>query len=123
MADARNNKIRKITPAGVVSTLCGSGAVGAADGTGTAASFSYPAGIAVDSTGNLYIADVGNNEIRKVTPAGVVTTVAGSTTPGDVDGTGSAAAFSDPYGVTIDKSGNIYVTEQGNDKVRKITIQ
>ena len=123
VADARNNKIRKITPAGVVSTLCGSGSVGAADGTGTAASFSYPAGIAVDNSGNLYVADVGNNEIRKVTPAGVVTTVAGSTTPGDADGTGSAAAFSDPYGVAIDKTGNIYVTEQGNDKVRKITIQ
>ena len=123
VADTRNNKIRKITPAGVVSTLAGGGAVGSADGTGTAASFNYPAGIAVDSIGNLYIADVGNNEIRKVTPAGVVTTVAGSTTPGDVDGTGSAAAFSNPYGVTVDKSGNIYVTEQGNDKVRKIIIQ
>lgn len=123
VADARNNKIRKITPAGVVNTLCGSGSVGAADGTGTAATFSYPAGIAVDNSGNLYVADVGNNEIRKVTPAGVVTTVAGSTTAGDIDGTGSAAAFSDPYGVAIDKSGNIYVTEQGNDKVRKITIQ
>jgi serine/threonine protein kinase, bacterial len=123
VADARNNKIRKITSAGVVSTFAGSGGLGSADGTGTAASFNYPAGIAIDSAGNLYVADVDNSEIRKITPAGVVTTVAGSTTAGDTDGTGSAAAFSYPYGVTVDKSGNIYVTEQGNDKVRKITIQ
>jgi serine/threonine protein kinase, bacterial len=123
VADARNNKIRKITPAGVVSTLAGSGAQGAADGTGAAASFNYPAGIAVDSSGNLYVADVDNSEIREVTPAGVVTTVAGSTTAGDADGTGSAAAFSYPYGVAVDKSGDIYITEQGNDKVRRITVQ
>jgi sugar lactone lactonase YvrE len=123
VADSRNNKIRKITSAGIVSTFAGSGALGSADGTGTAASFNYPAGIAIDSAGNLYIADVDNSEIRKITPAGVVTTVAGSTSAGDTDGTGSAAAFSYPYGVTVDKTGNIYVTEQGNDKVRKITIQ
>jgi len=123
VADARNNKIRKITPAGVVSTLAGSGAVGAADGTGTAATLNYPSGIAIDSAGNLYVADDGNNVIRMITPSGVVTTIAGSTTEGDVDGTGSAAEFEFPYGIAIDKSGNIYVTDQGNDKVRKITIQ
>lgn len=123
VADARNNEIRKITSAGVVTTFAGSGTPGAADGTGTSATLNYPAGIAIDSAGNLYVADNGNNEIRMITPSGVVTTVAGSTKSGDTDGTGTAATFEYPYGIAIDKSGNIYVTDQGNDKVRKITRQ
>ncbi len=123
IADARNNKIRKITSAGIVTTFAGSGSPGAADGTGTAATLNYPTGIAIDTAGNLYVADNSNNEIRLITPSGVVTTIAGSTRSGDTDGTGTAAVFEYPYGIAIDKSGNIYVTDQGNDKVRKITRQ
>ena len=123
VADERNNAIRKITSSGVVTTLAGSGSVGSADGTGAAASFSNPTGVAVDSAGNIYVTDVGNNEIRKITPAAVVTTVAGSAKSGFADGTGAAAEFEYPYGLSIDPKGNIYVSDQGNEKIRKITIQ
>ncbi|WP_205962781.1 NHL repeat-containing protein [Pararobbsia silviterrae] len=121
VADSGNNEIRKITPTGVVSTLAGSTTSGSADGTGSGASFDYPAGVAVDASGNVYVADYGNNEIRKITPLGVVTTLAGSTTPGDVDGTGSAAAFDGPYGVAVDASGNVYVAEYDGQEIREIT--
>jgi serine/threonine protein kinase, bacterial len=122
IADQKNNLVRKVTAAGVVSTLAGSGTPGSADGTGTAAGFSSPCGVAVDSVGNVYVADVGNDEIRMITPAGVVTTVAGSSQQGSADGTGSAASFEFPYGITI-FGGNLYVTDQGNEKIRKIVIQ
>jgi sugar lactone lactonase YvrE len=123
VADTGNSIIRKITAAGVVSTLAGTaGASGSADGTGPAASFSVPGGIAVDTTGNLYVADTGNNTIRKITSAGVVSTFAGTAgTWGSVDGTGSAASFDTPGGIAVDTSGNLYVADSGNDLIRKIT--
>ena len=121
VADSENYKIRKITPAGVVTTLAGSGAEGAADGTGTAASFSIPYGLAADSNGNVYVADSGNDKIRKITPAGVVTTLAGSGAEGAADGTGNAASFSDCEGVAVDNAGNVYVADSNNNKIRKIT--
>jgi uncharacterized repeat protein (TIGR01451 family) len=124
VADENNNTIRKITPAGVVTTLAGlAGSYGSADGTGSAARFYYPAGIAVDSSGNVYVADTYNNTIRKITPDGVVTTLAGCAmcNPDSVDGTGSDARFNSPWGVAVDSSGNVYVADTYNNTIRKIT--
>ena len=123
VADYNNHTIRKVTPAGVVTTLAGSaGLLGSADGTGSAARFNYPYGVAVDSSGNVYVADNGNHTIRKVTPTGGVTTLAGSTgLAGSIDGTGSAARFFYPYGVAVDNSDNVYVADYTNDTIRKVS--
>ncbi len=121
VADRENRKIRKITPDGVVSTLAGSGEFGDVDGSGTAAKFNGPGGVAVDANGNVYVADELNHKIRKITPDGVVTTLAGSGTEGDAEGSGSAAQFNRPEGVAVDASGNVYVSDRGNHKIRKIT--
>ena len=121
VADESNNLIRKITPAGVVTTLAGSGQSGSQDGQGTAASFSNPSGIAVDVAGNVYVTDLINNKIRKITPGGLVTTLAGSGFSGSADGTGAAATFNQPYGIAVDQQGNVFVTDWGNDLIRKIT--
>jgi streptogramin lyase len=122
VGDLGNNTIRKITSAGIVSTLAGSPRTGNANGTGTAAHFSYPSGIAVDSGGNMYVADQVNDEIRKITPSGVVTTLAGSPgNAGSADGTGAAAQFNYPFGVAVDGGGNVYVADASNDEIRKIT--
>ncbi len=124
VADFNNHAIRKITTAGVVTTLAGStsGTTGSVDGTGTAARFNYPAGIAVDSRGNLFVADRSNHAIRKITSAGVVTTLAGSTSRsfGFVDGIGTAARFDYPAGIAIDSAGNIFVADSTNNAIRKI---
>jgi sugar lactone lactonase YvrE len=121
VADFRNNRIRKITPTGLVSTLAGSGRAAYADGAGTAASFNQPFGIAVDSSGNVYVADEGNHRIRKITPLGLVTTIAGSGNPAYADGTGMAASFYDPTGVAVDAFGNVYVADVNNNRIRKLT--
>ena len=104
VADRSNHLIRKITAAGVVTTLAGSGSAGSANGTGTAASFNYPFGVAVDGNGTVYVADSYNHLIRKITAAGVVTTLAGSGSTGSANGTGTAASFNYPFGVAVDLS-------------------
>jgi sugar lactone lactonase YvrE len=123
VADMMNHTIRKISPEGAVSTLAGSaGSSGSSDGTGGGARFQEPVGVAVDSTGNVYVADSGNSTIRKVTPQGTVTTVAGSAgESGRSDGASSLARFDHPYGVTVDLSGTIYVADTFNHSIRRIT--
>ncbi|MFY8034541.1 MAG: hypothetical protein ACOVMN_08475, partial [Flexibacteraceae bacterium] len=121
VTDYNAHAIRKITSAGVVTTLAGNGTAGGSDATGSAATFRQPHGVAVDASGNLYIADRGNHKIRKITPAGVVTTFAGSGTAGYADGEGTAAQFNDPTGVSADASGNIFVTDGANRRIRKIS--
>ena len=114
-----NCTIREVTPVGnnwVVTTLAGlAGCTGTNDGTGSAARFYYPYGVAVDSAGNLYVADSGNHTIREVTPVGtnwVVTTLAGlAGSAGTNDGTGSTARFNYPAGVAVDSAGNVYVAD------------
>lgn len=126
VVDRLNQNIRKITPQKLVSTFAGSNDPigmnrdGNVDGTGTLAKFDTPFGIAIDGSGNLYVTDQGNHRIRKITPAGVVTTLAGST-PGFADGTGSAAKFSSPNGIAVDAAGNVFVSDSGNKRIRKIT--
>ena len=120
VTDHNNHKIRKITPEGVVTTFAGSGALGDDDGTAAAASFNKPTGITLDASGNVYVADGLNHKIRKITPEGEVSTLAGSA-EGYEDGTGAAAKFNYPLGITIDTSGNLYVADNGNHRIRKIT--
>lgn len=121
VADSFNHKIRKLTSDGTVTTLAGSGSIGSADGTGSAASFNYPVGIATDARGNIYVTDSGNFKVRMVSPAGTVTTLAGSGSIGSVDATGAAASFSNLGGLALDASGNVYVVDMGNNTIRKIT--
>lgn len=118
----KNHLVRKITTAGVVTTLAGNGA-GYADGTGTAAQFNNPHGIVADSEGNLFITDYGNYRIRKVTPDGVVTTLAGTGSAGNTNGTGTVASFGELQGIAIDADDNLYVCNYYGDvhNIRKIT--
>lgn len=123
VADAGNYTIRKVTPAGVVTTLAGAaGSRGCLDGVGAAARFGAPMGIAVDAQGTVYVADVVYHNIRKITAAGVVSTLAGVAGAfGHVDGPGAVAAFHSPMGVAVDAAATVYVADMGNHVIRKIT--
>ena len=124
VADSQNNTIRKITPAGVVSTIAGTArASGNVDGFTNKALFNFPTGIALDASNNVYVADSFNSSIRKITPSGLVSTFAGSKTGlvGAVDGFTNNARFFQPTALTVDKSGNLYVADSGNQQIRMIT--
>ena len=129
VADTLNDTIRKITPAGMVTTLAGRARnMGSADGVGSEAQFSSPRSLAVDANGNVYVADYFSNTIRKITPGGTVSTLAGSAarqgsvkSQGSADGPGSEARFNRPWGVAVDHGGNVYVADNFNHTIRKIT--
>lgn len=121
VSDRINNRIRKISVTGNVITLAGNGIAGFADGEGLSAQFNSPFGIDVDDQGNVYVADNSNNKIRKITPSGYVSTVAGSGAYGFLDGPANTARFASPYDVAVDKSGNIFVTDHANHRIRKIS--
>lgn len=123
VADSANHTIRKVTGAGVVTTLAGfAGVAGASDGQGAYARFNRPAGVAVDSSGNVYVADTGNSTVRRITAAGAVSTVAGlAGVTGLMDGAGGNAWFHEPEGIAVDGSGTLYVADTGNAAVRRIS--
>jgi sugar lactone lactonase YvrE len=123
VADTDNHTIRQLTPAGQVTTLAGlAGSAGSADGVGTQARFSHPSGIAVDASGTLYVADNGNYTVRKITPAGVVTTLAGlARHKGSAEGAGATARFHTPNGLAVDSYGTVYVADYINSVIRQIT--
>lgn len=121
VADTSNHLIRKISPSGLVTTLAGNGNSTFADGQGTAASFKYPNGVAVDAYNNVYVADLGNQRIRKISPAGLVTTLAGNGISTFADGQGTAASFNSPYRIAIDSDNTIYVGDEANQRIRKVS--
>jgi len=123
VADCYNNMIRKISSTGAVTTLAGRAGkhnMGSKDGKGAAASFNHPCGIALDNKGNVYVADVGNNKIRKITPDGVVSTLAGTGQRGLANGDAKVASFNRPFGVAVDEVGDVYVADYQNNLIRKI---
>jgi sugar lactone lactonase YvrE len=123
VADTSNNRIRKISADGKVTTLAGSGSAGYKDGPASEAQFDGPIGIAVDAQGSVVVADAYNDRIRKVSADGMVTTVAGTSSQGLQDGNAATATFDTPSGVAVDSKGNIFVADTGNSAVRKITPQ
>jgi uncharacterized protein YjiK len=121
VADRYNNAIRMVNIYGEVITLAGSGVAGRIDATGIAATFNKPFGIALDNNGNVYVADTENHSIRKISPLGIVTTIAGSITGefGTTNAKGGLARFNGPKGIVLDDLGNIYVADTGNNSIRK----
>src|SRR5829696_2795613 len=121
VADAgESNRIRKIAPDETVSTLAG-GVEGFSDGTGDKAQFNTPSALALGPDGNLFVADTGNNRIRKITPEGGVSTIAGDGTAGYLDGPAAQAKFNGPLGVAVDAHGKVYVADTYNDRIRVIS--
>jgi hypothetical protein len=124
VADGGNARIRKITPSGIISTIAGNGTVGYSGdgGPATSAALTVPWGLTVDSAGDIFIADWHNHRIRKITTAGIISSIAGTGTAGfNGDGIAATAArLSFPTGVAVDKHGNVYIADNYNDRIRKI---
>jgi sugar lactone lactonase YvrE len=121
VAELTGQRVRKITPSGTVSTLAGSGKSGQTDGIGTAAQFDHPHALTAEPGGTVYVADGGNNRIRRITVSGQVTTVAGAGDRGTNDGQGTAARFYGPDAIAVDGEGNLYVADTLNNRIRKVT--
>lgn len=121
VADYGHSQIKKITPSGQVIVLAGSGTPGFADGPAASAQFAYPYDVAVDTAGDVFVADQGNDRIREILPSGQVVTIAGNGTSGNVDGPAATAEFSNPAGVAVDAAGNLYVADYRNHSVREIS--
>ncbi|HHL40620.1 MAG TPA: hypothetical protein ENJ37_08945, partial [Deltaproteobacteria bacterium] len=121
VADSGNHALRKITPGGLVLTVAGGRRAGRRDGVGNSALFSWPTGIAVDKDGYIYVCDSNNNSIRRVSPEGLVITLAGSGTAGSADGEAAAASFTFPTGITVADDGTVYIADTGNNLIRKIS--
>ena len=120
VADAGNHRIRRIDPAGNVTTFAGTGVRGYVDGSGPTAQFNDPFGVMVDGVGDIYVADTGNHRIRRIDSTGNVTTLAGTGVSGFADGSGTAVRFNGPVGVAVDAGGNVFVTDAGNQRIRRI---
>jgi len=121
VADCNNQRIRKILPDGTVSTYAGSGSYGFQDGSAATARFWCPSGIAVDDTGAVYVADSNNHRVRKISVEGNVTTVAGAGTAGYANGAALSALLNRPKGLVVDKSGNVYISDSSNNRIRKLS--
>ena len=121
VADTNNHRIRRVGPGGWVTTWAGSGTAGYLDGPAAQAQFNYPYGVAVDSTGAVFVADRSNNRVRRIDAKGVVATVAGSGSASYLDGAASSAAFNQPLGLVVAANGTIYVAEGKNSRIRAIS--
>jgi hypothetical protein len=124
VADSGNNTLRRIASDGTVTTFAGlAGVSGSEDGSGPGALFNQPRSVAIDGSGTLYVADTGNSTVRRVSPAGVVTTLAGLPgVSGHKDGTGSGAWFNKPQALVVDAGGTIHVADTGNAALRRIAV-
>ncbi len=123
VADTSNNRIRRISTEGVVSTVAGSAEAGYRDGPADQSQFDSPVGVAVDREGNIFVADTYNDRVRKISTEGAVSTIAGAGMPGFADGQAESAMFDTPCGVAVDAQGNLFIADTGNDAIRKITPQ